>query len=335
MSDRSAGLGREETPIGDWWSADLHGQILLDVVRRRARGERRVILTHHLPALRAGRVRLQVLPIFVERAYLPDRALSRALEMIACLYRELDESRDAFVLVKSRADLRLVERSERVGFMLDLEGAEPLESDPANLLRLFYELGVRIVSLTWGRPTRFTATPESGEGLLRDGVALIRAMNELGIVLDVSHLPDSAFEAAVAFAQGAVVASNSSARALVDNPRNLTDAQLYAIGATGGLVGISFAPELVGEGGEAAIVRQIDYIGALIGRDKVALGPAYLDPIVERDGGEPDGNGPRPEPPALRFPALAHTLARSGFPPEAVRDVMGANALRFLRKVLT
>src|SRR5205814_847712 len=160
--------------------------------------------------------------------------------------------------------------------------AEALEPDPATLLRLFYELGVRIVSLTWNRPTKFAAgsghSAAAGRagGLTPEGVALIREMNELGIVLDVSHLHDSAFEAAVAAAHGPVVATHSNARAVAEHPRNLTDAQIYAIGATGGLIGVNFFPAFVGGVGEAGLVRQIEYLGSLIGRDKVALGPDYV-----------------------------------------------------------
>lgn len=326
---------------GDWWAVDLHGDILMDVARRRAAGERRVLLTRHLPALRAGRVRLQVLPIFVESEFLPDRGLNRALEMVAALYRELDESRETFLLVKSRVDLRLVERGERIGLLLAFEGAEALESDPTNLLRLFYELGVRLMSLTWNRPTRFAAGAGGGEGLTRDGVALIRAMNELGIVLDVSHLHDSAFEEAVAVAHGSVIASHSNARAIKAHPRNLTDAQIYAIGATGGLIGVNFFPAFVDGRAEAGIIRQIDYIAGLIGFDKVALGPDYVDylPRIEQlDPKEALLDAPlRREDLAsvADLPRLAAGLLASGHSAERVRDVMGGNALRFLKRVLT
>jgi membrane dipeptidase len=278
-----------------------------------------------------------VLPIFVERAFLPERALNRALEMVAGLYRELDEARDAFVLVKNRADLRAVERHDRIGLLLALEGAEALESDPANLLRLFHELGVRIIALTWHRPTRFADDADDGAGLSRDGVALIRAMNELNVLLDVSHLTDNAFEPAVAFAQGAVIATSSGARAVAEVPRNLTDAQIYAIGATGGMIGVAFAPELVGGADPDRIAAQVDYIGGLIGRDKVGLGPGflhYLPPETTADLRETGVDALSNMASAREFPAVAEALMRAGMGQDVVRDVMGSNAMRFFKKVL-
>ena len=132
--------------------------------------------------------------------------------------------------------------------VLHLEGAEAI--DPGlEALDLWYAAGLRSIGPVWSRPNAFAhgvpfifpSTPDTGPGLTDAGRALVRRCAELGILVDVSHLNEAGFWDLAALELGPIVASHSGAHALCPTSRNLTDAQLDAIGSSGGLVGIVFA----------------------------------------------------------------------------------------------
>src|SRR5690606_30161839 len=120
------------------------------------------------------------------------------------------------------------------------------------ILRIFYRLGVRAVGLTWNYRNELAdgqAEAESGGGLTRAGRAVVREMERLGMLIDVSHLSDASFEQVLEVAEGPVFASHSNARRICRHPRNLTDEQIRAIAARGGVIGINFAPQFLVEEG--------------------------------------------------------------------------------------
>ena len=130
---------------------DLHGDILYDVTQRRVfKGERHTLETYHLKPLRQGGVKIQVLPIYFDSINLPEAALRQTLLIVNALLEELDETGDHFAVIKTRADLAAVMRGEKIGVLLAMEGAEGLGRD-VGLIRLFFELGLRMIGLTWNR----------------------------------------------------------------------------------------------------------------------------------------------------------------------------------------
>jgi membrane dipeptidase len=146
-------------------------------------------------------------------------------------------------VVRSAGDLD----GEGLAAVLHLEGAEPI--GPAlDELEVLHAAGMRSLGLVWSRPNAFATgvpfafpgSPDQGPGLSDAGRALVRACNELRIVVDLSHLNAQGFRDVAELSEAPLVASHSGAHALCPSPRNLTDDQLRAIGASGGLVGINF-----------------------------------------------------------------------------------------------
>jgi len=260
-------------------AADLHGDILLDVVERRRKGEPRVLVNHHLEALRRGGVRIQVLPIYVWSDYLPESALRQAMRTVNALYEEVAESPEHFVLVERRQDLQRARDEGKVGLLMAFEGADPLDRD-VGLVRIFHRLGLRMVGLTWNRANQFAQglAEDTGAGVSVVGRSLLELMGELGIILDLSHLSPSSFWSALEDFQGPVVASHSNAYAVCGHPRNLTDDQIKAIAARGGLIGLNFLPRFVG-GNDLlqGLVRHAGYIRDLVGLSPLALGPDFMN----------------------------------------------------------
>jgi membrane dipeptidase len=182
----------------------------------------------------------------------------------------------------------------RVTAIVHLEGADPLAPDLSDLEH-WYDRGLRSVGLVWSRPNafaegvpfRFPSSPDTGAGLSYAGRGLVGACNGLGIVVDVSHLNEAGFWDVARLSEAPLVATHSNAHALCRSSRNLTDEQLDAVAASGGVVGVNFAVSFLREdGSEVAdtpiteIVRHVDYLAERMGIDHVALGSDFEGAVV-------------------------------------------------------
>jgi membrane dipeptidase len=182
--------------------ADAHNDLALELVLRR--DEENPFARHWLPHLRAGGVGLQVCSL-----YAADRpagqAREAALTQAAELHRALRENEDEVFQVRTGQDLERVGSDGRIALLLSLEGAEPLEGDPARLDEL-WELGVRMVGLTWNFPNAFAGGIGSPEqGLTDVGRALVDRVGELGGVVDLAHASEPTFAETVERARHVLV----------------------------------------------------------------------------------------------------------------------------------
>ena len=216
-------------------------------------------------------------------------------------------------------------RRERPGItagLLAIEGAHALDDDPANV-EVVADAGFRMMS-----PSHFFDNAFGGSahgiakgGLTEAGREMVRRMEARGMLVDVSHASAATIDDVVEMAVRPVVSSHTGVRGVADNARNLDDAQLRAIAATGGLVGIGFWPTACGGEGTDAIVRSIRYAVDIAGIDHVALGSDW------------DG--------AVRVPfdaagtvQLTDGLLAQNFDEQAMRVIMAGNALRVLGAAL-
>jgi membrane dipeptidase len=221
----------------------------------------------------------------------------------------------------------------QVAAILHLEGAEPLAADLSDL-DTWYGRGLRSIGLVWSRanafaegvPFRFPSTPDTGPGLTTAGRELVRACNRSGIVVDLSHLNEAGFWDVAGLSSHPLIATHSNAHSLCRSSRNLTDAQLDAIGASGGLVGVNFAVSFLREdGGQVAatpleeIVRHVEYIADRIGVDHVAFGSDFDGALVPEALGGIAG-----------LPTLVDALRASGLDEEGVAKITHRNWLRVL-----
>ena len=217
--------------------------------------------------------------------------------------------------------------------VLHLEGAEAI--DPRlEALALWYEAGLRSLGPVWSRPNAFAhgvpfvspSSPDIGPGLTEPGVQLVRACAELGIMVDLSHLNEAGFWDVAGLGLGPLVASHSAAHALCATSRNLTDSQLEAIGASGGLVGIVFAcrflrADFVDDTDTplSLIAEHARYVADRIGVAHVALGSDYDGATIPAELGDVSGT-----------PRLLEALGAVGFG----RDELAAIAWGNWRRVL-
>lgn len=325
LGARAAALHRQA------FVADMHADSVLAVQAGRRRLLQRSAEGHaDLPRLLEAGVKLQVFALWPDpRRYQGGRALAQVMELLALLLREVEESGGRMVLVRAAGDLAEQPPEGSLQVLLSIEGGEGLGGS-LGALENFYRLGVRALGLTWNCRNELAdgcLEAGTGGGLTRFGRQVLGRMQELGMVIDLSHLSEAGFYDVLEHSRGPVVASHSNARAVCDHPRNLTDSQIRALAARGGVMGINFCPDFLCQGRPATVddvVRHVDHVASLVGIEHVGLGSDY-DGIKATPLGLED---------VRRLPALTKALLARGYSEAAIRAVLGENVRRVLREVL-
>ena len=238
-------------------------------------------------------------------------------------------------IVRTIADLDAAREDGVLAAVMHHEGAEA--SDPGRqALELWYAAGLRSLGPVWSRPNAFAhgvpfmfpASPDTGPGLTAAGRRLVRRCAELGIAVDLSHLNEAGFWDVARLDGAPLIASHSGVHALCASTRNLTDAQLDAIAASGGLVGIVFAaPFIRADGADdadtplATIAAHVRYAADRIGVEHVALGSDFDGATVPDELGDVAG-----------LPRLLDALAAAGFTEDEVRAIAWDNWRRVLAR---
>ena len=264
--------------------ADLHSDLPLGLLKRRFDGHEGSLRTEWLPRLRAGGVSLVVCAVYIDSIYLPESALRRAVQLVDALLEEIAACPQEIELALSGADVERIIGEGKIAALLALEGAEPLGQD-LSALRLFYRLGMRMLSFAWMRRTAFgdgAWENDSRGGLTRLGREAVREMNRLGIIADVSHASDQTTWDVLETSTRPVIASHSNARAIQDHPRNLTNQMIEAIAMSGGLIGVVAVAGYISQV-ESTVARwadHVDHIVGLVGIDHVGVGCDFYDEIM-------------------------------------------------------
>jgi membrane dipeptidase len=196
-----------------------------------------------LPRMFRGGLDAQFMSCFVEPKYLQRKeAAKRAFRMIDAVKQWAAKYPDKLVIARTAAEVRGAAAAKKVCGILCIEGGHAIEDD-LGLLRTFFELGVRYMTLTWNNSLSWAEAardPGKVKGLTEFGREVVREMNRLGMLVDLSHVHENTFYDAIAASAAPVIASHSCARALCDHVRNLKDDQLRALAKNGGVVGVNF-----------------------------------------------------------------------------------------------
>jgi len=215
--------------------------------------------------------------------------------------------------------------------ILLMEGADPIRT-PTHASQWF-DRGVRAVGLTWAKGSRYAGGNATGGPLTREGRALVAALDELGIVHDVSHLADEACDQLLAAARGPVVASHSNSRSLLwPDQRHITDDVIREIARRGGVIGLNLYGRFLARGRRATLddaIAHVEHIASIVGhRGACALGS-------DADGGFTPAHLPERLDHPSKWHALADALAARGWMPPEVAAFQRDNWLRVLRAALT
>ncbi len=318
---------------------DGHSDLLYDVTRRRLAGETHVLEHRHLSRLRQGGVEGLVLALWYGRGQgqtfwegVPgcEDPSYRLEVMLQCAQAEFAEC--PWLAVVSTAGEAEAARAEGKFYaFLAVEGMEGLHG-PEDLDRLA-SLGVRLGMLTWNEDNRFAAgaAQNPAKGLTSLGRQVLQRMEDLGMLIDVSHLNDGGFRDVLRLAQGPVVASHSNCRALCPHPRNLTDDQLRAIRDSGGVVGLNVHHSFVHQDPEKQTAQTLAlhaaHMAEVMGVEHVACGFDFCEFMG------PGNDGARGLEDCGGIPNLFQALAQLGLSPAEQDQIARGNLLRIFQGV--
>jgi membrane dipeptidase len=209
----------------------------------------------------------------------------------------------ALTLCRSVPEIEKAMQSGCLAAVMHMEGAEAIDAE-FHMLELFHAAGLRSLGPVWSRPTifghgvpmRFPGDPDTGPGLTDHGRALVRACNDLGIMIDLSHLNGKGVDDVAAISTAPLVASHSNAHALCPSSRNLTDRQLAQIRESDGLVGLNFAAPFLRDDGRMkpdfgidVMLRHLDHLLEKLGETRVALGSDFDGAVISAAIGDAAG----------------------------------------------
>jgi membrane dipeptidase len=265
---------------------DLHFDLPMDLYEKRAR--QNVLTTDFLPDLEAGDIGVLGVALYIDDRYLPEMGLRVALDQISRLYTEIDHS-DRFAICKTHREILQTRAKGKIALLITMEGVEPLGAD-LDLLRVFYELGLRSLGLTHvrrnaaGDGALFAATGSPRDGLTAFGRDLVRECERLGVIIDLAHINPAGFDEIFEITTRPLIVSHTNARRFFDIERNVSDEQIKMVGERGGVIGIN-AVLVSPRKEEATIDRYIDHIEHvrdLIGIDGVAIGFDFFEFIYRQ-----------------------------------------------------
>lgn len=260
---------------------DLHFDLPMDLYEKRGLAD--VLVTEFLPEFEAGNIGVLGVAVYVDDRYMPEMALRVGLDQIARLYAEVEMS-DRFAICRSNLEILQAREAGRTALLVTMEGVEPLGAD-LDLLRVFFELGVRVLGLTHVRRNAagsggvFAASGSSRDGLTSFGRDLLQACEALGIMIDLAHINPAGFDDIFAHTTKPLIVSHSNARRYHDIERNLSDEQIRMVGQRGGVIGIN-AVLVSPRQEEATLDRYVDHIehvAGLIGIDGVGIGFDFFE----------------------------------------------------------
>lgn len=315
--------------MGNPYIIDGHCDSLIDYVD----GERRLTNPSEggqwdVERARQAGVALQFMAAFIETKYKPTLSTWRGLQLLEGAHRWIANNVDQVLLIQKRQDLEAIPDPTRLGILLSVEGGEIL-GDSLFLVDVIYKLGVRALGLTWNQ--RNALADGVGENthstLTQLGQDVVKRMNTLGMLVDVSHLNEEGFWQVLALSQFPIAATHSCAKSLCQHPRNLTDHQLRALAKHHGVVGVNFYPRFLKDEGPATrsdVVKHICHIAEVAGTETVGLGSDF------------DGIGETPEGLAHvgEYTLLLNDLAQAGFSASEIEQISGGNFMRLLSNVL-
>lgn len=348
---------------------DGHNDVIISSILKGHDISNRLSVGHtDIPRLIEGGVNVQVFAVWSDDKQWKTGAFQHANDQIDALEEVVSRNTDQIEIAKSYADVQRIYASGKIAAIIGIEGGNMIEASTINLEKL-YQRGARYLTLTWNYnlPWVTAAAVEDNKdakgqmGLTKEGVKIIRKMNKLGMMVDLSHASKRTFYDVMKISKKPVLVSHSNAATLTPHSRNLDDDQLQALKKNKGVIGVNFysgfldstydarlkniyteqmgiapgpkmstwaqydkltpANQLLADAPLETLLAHIDYLVSKLGIDHVAIGSDF-DGIESAPVGLSD---------VSKFPILTKSLIERGYSKEDIAKIMGLNFLRILR----
>jgi len=324
-----------------------------------------------IPRLQEGGIHVPFFALWVPTYYKGSEAVRRTLDFRDAMQRVLDKYPDRIELATSAHDIERIVGQKKIAAVLTVEGGHQIDNDLA-VLRMYRRMGILSMTLTHFRSNDWadssTGRPEHN-GLTEFGKQVVREMNAIGMIVDISHVSDKSFYDVVQVTTKPVIASHSSCRSFSDVPRNMSDDMLRALAKNGGVVGVNFGAAFLNQKDAEELKQAISHENALepnlagaeldqfaakegaesgeshphLGNATVEDAAECIDHIVKVAGIEHVGIGsdfdgteivPRGLEDVSKMPNLTEALLKRGYSEGDIKKIMGGNFLRVVREVV-
>ncbi len=324
-----------------------------------------------IPRLQEGGIHVPFFALWVPTYYKGSEAVRRTLDFRDAMQRVLDKYPDRIELATSAHDIERIVGQKKIAAVLTVEGGHQIDNDLA-VLRMYRRMGILSMTLTHFRSNDWadssTGRPEHN-GLTEFGKQVVREMNAIGMIVDISHVSDKSFYDVVQVTTKPVIASHSSCRSFSDVPRNMSDDMLRALAKNGGVVGVNLGAAFLNQKDAEELKQAISHENALepnlagaeldqfaakegaesgeshphLGNATVEDAAECIDHIVKVAGIEHVGIGsdfdgteivPRGLEDVSKMPNLTEALLKRGYSEGDIKKIMGGNFLRVVREVV-
>ncbi len=319
---------------------DGHSDIFTDVTVRRLKGETQVLKNHHLPRLKQGHMEGGCFVLWIDPPHDVNPA-KRMHELMQCIKDEMAECEEA-VLVHNLAEIEAAKKAGKFYILLGMEGLSGIGEDLSQI-DMLYEFGVRHAMLTWNEQNALASGAKGNPncGLTQLGKKAVRMLHEKHMLVDVSHTNERTFWDMAKINAGPLMASHSNARALVDVPRNLTDAQLLEIRDTHGIVGLNSFNIMVGntisEQTVTHLIAHAVYIADKIGVEHLAFGFDFCEFLEGDTAGsfsDQENTFTIGLEDCTKVPAMVEKMKTAGFSQRELDMISRGNWMNFLQRVI-
>ncbi len=308
---------------------DLHNDVLEKVVYGYDLGSLNSSNHSDVPRFIKGGIDAQMFALWPSPTSYPTTAFQHTMAMIDSFQSQMNKYPDKLKQAKNSKEIDSLSGPNKVVGIIAVEGGHAIENT-IDKLKEFYNRGVRYMTLTWNNSTSWATAAADGQaltkGLSNFGRQVIKSMDSLGIIIDISHVGKKTIEDVLEVTTNPIIASHSGVRALRNHYRNLYDEQIIAIANSGGVIGVVFYPSFLSTSSTVRIdtvIKHIDYIKNLVGIDHVALGSDF-DGIEKVVVGLED---------VSKFPDLTMALLKKGYSYEDVKKILGGNFMRVFKQV--
>jgi membrane dipeptidase len=269
-------------------------------------------------------------------------SFENVIQVLARFRSYIASHSDDYVLALTVNDILTAKKSNRLAIAFDLEGSDPLLGN-LNMVSFYYDLGVRQMLLAYNKDNPASGGCMEGNiGLTEFGRDVIKEMNRVGMVVDVSHMGYQATMEAFQTSTRPVIFSHSNPKGLREHARNISDEQILACAKTGGVIGINGIGDFLGGMESELILQNIEYVLNLAGPEHVGLGLDYVidkQELIDYIEGHPDVFPPdkfhdylamvEPE----QFPEFTELLYQKGYSEQVIGGILGGNFLRVAKEV--
>jgi len=320
------------------------------------------------PRLREGEMHAPFFAFWVPVFFQGAEAVRRTLDLRDAMQSVLDKYKDQIELATTAADIERIVKAHKISAFLTIEGGHTIDDD-VRVLRMYYRLGIRSMTLTHARNTNWadsSSDTPAHNGLTDFGKEVVREMNRLGMIVDLAHVSDQTFYDVLAVTTKPVIVSHSSMRAISNVPRNVSDEMVRALANNGGVVGINFgmgfinpkdadklksatnteaeAPSLTGKALDAyaaenaqelfakrvSVVATVEDVADHVDHAVKIAGIDHVGIGSDFDGIAATANGLED---VSKMPALIAVLLKRGYAESDLKKILGDNVLRVVREV--